>query len=338
MKKIMILMVILALFFPACTSTKDEVVLKKGSSTYELAKNLSQIVETLDPDNNKVLISSQNFDITTGEIIQFMEENLGSKTEQLKQMNVENLKEYIQRNASILADRKLILAEAQNSDVAVSSQEIDQIINSQAEKAGGMDKFREMLENNGVEFDTFRNNIREETLIQSFLDQEIGKNINVTEEEIFSTYNSPKTATVRHILLLTQDKEESEKEAVLKKMQQILDRAQAGEDFAELAREFSEDPGSQEKGGLYENIERGVMVEPFEEAAFNVPVGEISDIVETRYGYHIVKVEERQKENRPLDQVREEITQNIRQTKIEHEFSKYMDDLRSKANIQSFEL
>ncbi|MFO7979375.1 MAG: peptidylprolyl isomerase [Candidatus Aminicenantes bacterium] len=338
MKKFMILIVILSLFFPTCSNKKEEVVLKKGTSTYELAKDLSQIVETLDPDINKVLVSSQNFNLTTGEIIQFMEENLGSKAEQLKQMNAENLKQYVQRNASVLADRKLLLAEARDSDVSITKQEVDQVVNAQAEKAGGMDKFREILNSNGITLEIFRGNIQKEMLVQSFLDQKIGSEVTVTDEEILSAYNSPKTVTVRHILLLTQDKEEAEKKAVLEKMKQIQKRAQAGEDFAELAKEFSEDPGSQEKGGLYENIERGVMVKPFEEAAFNVPVGEISDIVETQYGYHIIKVEERQMEERPLDQVRDEIRQNIRQTRIEQEFSRYMDELRSQANIQSFEL
>ncbi|MGM0466769.1 MAG: peptidylprolyl isomerase [Acidobacteriota bacterium] len=338
MKKFMILIVILSLFFPTCSNKKEEVVLKKGTSTYELAKDLSQIVETLDPDINKVLVSSQNFNLTTGEIIQFMEENLGSKAEQLKQMNAENLKQYVQRNASVLADRKLLLAEARDSDVSITKQEVDQVVNAQAEKAGGMDKFREILNSNGITLEIFRGNIQKEMLVQSFLDQKIGSEVTVTDEEILSAYNSPKTVTVRHILLLTQDKEEAEKKAVLEKMKQIQKRAQAGEDFAELAKEFSEDPGSQEKGGLYENIERGVMVKPFEEAAFNVPVGEISDIVETQYGYHIIKVEERQMEERPLDQVRDEIRQNIRQNRIEQEFSRYMDELRSQANIQSFEL
>jgi len=338
MKKLIILMVVCLLFFPTCSSKSEEVTLKKGTSTYKLAKDLSQIVETLDPDVNKVLVSSDEFNLTTGEIIKFMETNLGAKAEQLKQMNAENLKQYIQRNASVLADRKLLFAKAQDSDVSVTKQEIDQVINAQAEKAGGMDKFEEMLNNNGLEVDTFRENIQEEMLIQSFLDQEIGNEVTVTEEEVLSAYNRPKTATVRHILLLTQDMDEEGKKAVLGKMKKIKERAESGEDFAELAKEFSEDPGSKDKGGLYEDIEPGVMVKPFEEAAFNVPVGEISDIVETKYGYHIVKVEGRQKEERPLDQVREELRQNIRQRKIEQEFSDYMDQLRSQADLQTFEL
>ena len=66
-------------------------------------------------------------------------------------------------------------------------------------------------------------------------------------------------------------------------MKKILTRAKAGEDFGELAKRFSEDPGSKDKGGLYENFKRGTMVKPFEDAAFTVTIGELSDIIETQF-------------------------------------------------------
>lgn len=76
------------------------------------------------------------------------------------------------------------------------------------------------------------------------------------------------------------------------KAEEILKRAQAGEDFAALAKEFSEDPGSKDKGGLYENVRLGQMVKPFEEAAMSVQPGEIvPNPVETDFGFHIIKLE-----------------------------------------------
>jgi parvulin-like peptidyl-prolyl isomerase len=72
----------------------------------------------------------------------------------------------------------------------------------------------------------------------------------------------------------------------------ILNRAKAGEDFAALAKEFSTDPGSKDKGGLYENIRLGQMVKPFEEAAMSVEPGQVvPNLVETDFGYHIIKLE-----------------------------------------------
>jgi len=77
--------------------------------------------------------------------------------------------------------------------------------------------------------------------------------------------------------------------------------------------EFTEDPGSKSSGGLYADFEKGKMVPEFEEAAFSVPIGEISDIVETQYGYHILKVIDRKKEDRPREVVVNTLKQKNKQ-------------------------
>jgi len=101
-----------------------------------------------------------------------------------------------------------------------------------------------------------------------------------------------------HILLSTRDPEtnkdlsEDQKTAKRKKAEELLKRARAGEDFAKLAKENSEDPGSKDKGGEYQ-FSRGQMVGEFETAAFSLKTNEISDIVTTQFGYHIIKLSEK---------------------------------------------
>ena len=135
---------------------------------------------------------------------------------------------------------------------------------------------------------------------------------------------------VRHILVSTQPDEEPaddakakkpvlSKEEARKKSQLLLDRVRKGEDFAKLAKENSDDPGSRDNGGGYDFFGRGKMVVEFEDAAFSLKPGEVSDVIETQFGFHIIKVEERRRAAPPAtDQtVRQQITEKLTQEKLE---------------------
>src|SRR5215467_2925697 len=124
--------------------------------------------------------------------------------------------------------------------------------------------------------------------------------INLSDEELqkFYTQNqesfrTPERAKDRHILNMTKDKPAAEEAKLKAKADDLLKQVRAGADFAKLARENSEDPGSKDKGGEYEVQRNGQMVKPFEDAAFTLKPGQ-SDIVKTDYGYHVFQVVERQ--------------------------------------------
>jgi parvulin-like peptidyl-prolyl isomerase len=117
-------------------------------------------------------------------------------------------------------------------------------------------------------------------------------------------------------------------------MEDILSRAKKGEDFVALAKQYSEDSSSKENGGLYEDFGRGRMVKPFEDAAFSVPIGQISKIIETTYGYHILRVENRKKETLPLEQVKSQLEAQIKEQKRFSAFEVHMNKLKDKSKFQ----
>ena len=122
-------------------------------------------------------------------------------------------------------------------------------------------------------------------------------------------YTTPERVRASHILLNTGGKDEA---AVRKQAEELLAKIKAGADFAELAKKYSEDPGSKEKGGDLDFFPRGQMVPEFEQAAFSLQPGQVSDLVKTQYGFHIIKVVEKQAgSTQTLDQVRAQIQQTL---------------------------
>jgi peptidyl-prolyl cis-trans isomerase D len=120
-------------------------------------------------------------------------------------------------------------------------------------------------------------------------------------------YQTPERVHASHILLNTGGKDEA---AVRKQAEDLLAKIKAGADFAELAKKYSEDPGSKDKGGDLDFFPRGQMVPEFENAAFSMQPGQVSDLVKTQYGFHIIKVVEKQQgSTQTLEQVRPQIQQ-----------------------------
>lgn len=170
---------------------------------------------------------------------------------------------------------------------------------------------------------------------------------NVTDDDVKKYYSEhpsdfekPEMVRASHILLSTRDQNtgaefpEDKKQAKRKQMEEILKRARGGEDFAKLAKEYSEDPGSKDKGGEY-TFPRGKMVPPFESAAFSLATNQISDIVTTQFGYHIIKLSERiPAQTMELAKVADDLKERLKQRAIQEQLKEYAPKLIREANVE----
>jgi peptidyl-prolyl cis-trans isomerase D len=148
----------------------------------------------------------------------------------------------------------------------------------------------------------------------------------VTPTEVQSYYNgniaqyqTPEQVRASHILLNIAGKDEA---AVRKQAEDILQQVKAGADFAELAKKYSEDEGSKPNGGDLDYFSRGRMVPEFEAAAFALEVGQVSDIVKSQFGFHIIKVVDKKPAvTRSLDEVRPQIEEQLKRQRADQQIA-----------------
>ncbi len=165
----------------------------------------------------------------------------------------------------------------------------------------------------------------------------IAESMTVTDAQLRSAYassmdsfRSPERVKVRHILLMTQGKSDAEKKAALAKAQDLLKQVKAGADFADLAKKNSQDPGSAQNGGDLGFIVKGQTVAPFEKFAFSAKPNDISDLVTTEYGYHIIQVEEKQTARvKPFEEVKDSIADQLKKQGVNEKMQATVDQARA---------
>lgn len=177
----------------------------------------------------------------------------------------------------------------------------------------------------GSTVDGFRARVGRDLTVKKVLENK------VTDETVRAEYDKDPGALdevrASHILLLTQGKSDEKKAEALKKIKEMLVKVKAGEDFAALARQYS-DCSSKAKGGDLDFFPREKNVPPFSKAAFAMKIGEISDIVETKYGYHIIKVTDRR--SNKFEAAKDQLRRRLVQTAIDA----LIDGLRDKAKVE----
>ena len=180
-------------------------------------------------------------------------------------------------------------------------------------------------------------------LANEYLKREVASKATVSGDDMKAFYDANqadfKTSEMvraRHILIKIDPTAPPQyKEKAKEKADGILKMIKEGDDFAELATELSDDPGSKTKGGDLGFFQRGRMVKQFEDVAFSLKPGEISAVVETQYGYHIIKVEEKKSPSvEPFDTVKEKINQKLLQERMKTKVNEFIDKAMQDAKVE----
>ncbi|MDR5682681.1 MAG: peptidylprolyl isomerase [Armatimonadota bacterium] len=227
-----------------------------------------------------------------------------------------------------LIDRALILQEARRRNLLASDTDVDARVAEIRGSFPSQADFESALKVRGLSVADLRDRIRFDLTAQKLIAGISQPQVSEAEVRQYfaqnrSTFDQPAQARVRHILVKT------ESEARI-----VLARLRAGEDFAAVARELSQDPGSKDQGGELGPIQRGQTVPEFDRAAFSLPVGQISDPVKTSFGYHILQVQERTAAKpATLEGAREQIVRVLTDRKRRAAFEAWLKTAREQAKI-----
>ncbi|NLU10807.1 MAG: peptidylprolyl isomerase [Tepidanaerobacter acetatoxydans] len=241
------------------------------------------------------------------------------------------LKEIREKVLEAMINDQLILQQAEKDNITLSEEEFEQAISDLEQYHGGKDALDKYLEQQGLNRSSFEKLVKEQLVISQFKEK-LTSDIKVTDEEVKKFYEDNKTMfelpapeiRASHILV------DTENEA-----KKILAEIKAGADFAALAKDYSKDPGSKELGGDLGYFSKGKMDPEFEKAAFALKPGEISDVVKTTFGYHIIKVTG-ERTSLSFDDAKDYIKSNLENTKKEEEFNKYLDEWKKQSKIEKY--
>ncbi len=239
-----------------------------------------------------------------------------------------------------MVDGTLLVQEAKRRGLKADPEVVKSSVEQAETSAGGAEELDDTLKQQGMDRARLHKLIEESDLVNQLL-MKLGEGIEIADEQVSTFYTenptyfqAPEEVSARHILFKAEAGADDETKAAAKaKAEAARKRAVAGEDFATLAIELSEGP-SGPSGGDLGFFSRDRMVPPFADAAFALKPGEISGIVETRYGYHVIKVEKRNEARTvPLEEVKDQIKQGLAQESQQGRVEALLISLRDKAKI-----
>ena len=286
---------------------------------------------------NGSVITQEDFDREMGRVLQ----RLASMGKSFDDSQLLAIKKEVLEG---LIHGELLYQESQRKEIKVEEVAINEQLETLKKRFPSEDEFKTALNKMNLSEADIRSQIKKGLAIQQFITKHIAEKVTVSDKEPRAYYDShpdsfkqPEQVRASHILIKVDPQaDESQRAEARKKIEEIQQKLQKGEDFATLAKGFSQGPSSA-KGGDLDYFRRGQMVKPFEEAAFALKPGEVSDLVETRFGYHLIKVIDKKPETTiPYEDIKEKVGQYLKDKKVHEEVGLYVKKLKEDAKVERF--
>ncbi|WP_319523407.1 peptidylprolyl isomerase [uncultured Desulfosarcina sp.] len=267
-------------------------------------------------------------------------------TRQGRPVSEAQLKHYESDIRETLINRTLLLQQSKSAGVDVKESLVTKALGEFKAAFDGEMAYARALADMGFSEEGLKNQIRDGLAVKALIDDKVTRNISLSDRQVRAFYDEnpdlfrqPEQVRASHILIQVPENADQEKKAkALAAIQALKARIGNGEDFAVLAMENSDCP-SKAKGGDLGFFGREQMVKPFSDAAFALQPGQMSDVVETRFGYHLIRVTERKEEQTlPFNDVKEAIASRLRQEQEGKKIDAYIENLKEHADIKRFPL
>jgi peptidyl-prolyl cis-trans isomerase C len=236
----------------------------------------------------------------------------------------------------------LLRQEAKTRSFTATDAEVEEQLNAMKQAARGEEAFNKALAERKITLERLKTDARTEISIAKMMKAQVANTTEATDAEVKDFYDKnpdrfkrPETVRASHILLMVDpNADEATKQQTKTKIDAILKRAKGGEDFAALAKENSQD-GSAAQGGDLGYFPKEKMVPAFSDVAFALKTGDVSDVVTTQFGVHIIKVTDRKPAGTvPLEEVSARVKDYLTEQKKQQQAQAFIEQVRQKAKIE----
>ncbi|MGE5839738.1 MAG: peptidylprolyl isomerase [Deltaproteobacteria bacterium] len=241
-----------------------------------------------------------------------------------------------------LIDRELLYQQSRKKGISIKDAEVNAQLDQLKKQYPNEQAFKDSMAEEHLTEDTLKSRIRMNMAVQQFVEKEFAGKTAVTEAEAKTFYDGnpqyfkePETIRVSEIMIKADPAAEAaKKQEARKKLEDIRNRLQKGEDFGILAKDFSQSP-SANQGGDLGVLPKGTMPKAFDDAAFSLKPGEVSGVVETELGFHLIKVHEKKPEKVvPFKETEERVRQHLEGQKLQQKVGEYLTEAKKTAKIE----